>query len=391
MRQLLSTYNAANDEDPKCWPACCRITRKGAGGRVGWGGGRVRIPRGGNDEYVNELNGKGDDQGMGANGGVKGVNRNVKGVNGGEPDFSTIIAQQLQNLLPTMLAQVGNQGNVGNQMILVLRSSDVYLVRSISLFKHKFYVDGTLSRYKARLGANGSTQHLGVDFDETFSLVVKPVPIRIVLSLVVSRHWPIHQLDVNNAFFNDHLSKTGSYVAYLLIYVDDINLTASSSVLLQQIIDSLYKEFDMTYLGAHNYFLGISTSRHSTGLFLSHKKYALQLLESAHMVNCKPSWTLVSTNAKFSPNRDAPLLTGLLQIIMCFWEITFCHGPLNDNTPYPVVVPKQNIEVLLTFAVYMYANPVQHQRMKHIEIDIHFIRDMVTAGYVYVLHVPSHF
>ncbi|GJV39864.1 hypothetical protein Tco_1418304 [Tanacetum coccineum] len=42
--------------------------------------------------------------------GVEGVNRNVEGVNGRAPDFSTIIAQQLQNLLPAMLAQVGNQG-----------------------------------------------------------------------------------------------------------------------------------------------------------------------------------------------------------------------------------------------------------------------------------------
>ncbi|GJT13151.1 putative reverse transcriptase domain-containing protein [Tanacetum coccineum] len=52
---------------------------------------------------------------MGANEGVKGANGNVGGANGGAPDFPTIIAQQLRNLLPTMLAQVGNQGNVGNQ------------------------------------------------------------------------------------------------------------------------------------------------------------------------------------------------------------------------------------------------------------------------------------
>ncbi|GJS45514.1 putative gypsy type transposase [Tanacetum coccineum] len=60
------------------------------------------------------------------------------------------------------------------------------MVRSMWLFKHKFHADGTLSRYKARLVANGSSQQLGVDFDETFSPVVKPATIRTVLSLVVS-------------------------------------------------------------------------------------------------------------------------------------------------------------------------------------------------------------
>ncbi|GKE95177.1 hypothetical protein Tco_1580032, partial [Tanacetum coccineum] len=81
-------------------------------------GGRGRGPRAGNDQRVDELNGQGNDQRVGANGGVKGVNENVNGVNGcvgGAPNFLTIIAQQLQYLLPAILAQVGNQGNVGNQ------------------------------------------------------------------------------------------------------------------------------------------------------------------------------------------------------------------------------------------------------------------------------------
>ncbi|GJR36367.1 putative reverse transcriptase domain-containing protein [Tanacetum coccineum] len=89
----------------------------GTGERVGKGG-RGRGPRGGNDDRVDELNGQGNGQCLGANGGVEGVNRNVEGVNGGvggAPDFSTIISQQLQNLLPAMLAQAGNQGNVRNQ------------------------------------------------------------------------------------------------------------------------------------------------------------------------------------------------------------------------------------------------------------------------------------
>ncbi|GKG41284.1 hypothetical protein Tco_0470496, partial [Tanacetum coccineum] len=56
-----------------------------------------------------------NDQGMGANGGIEGANGNVEEANRGAPDFSSIIAQQLHNLLPAMLAQVSNRGNVGNQ------------------------------------------------------------------------------------------------------------------------------------------------------------------------------------------------------------------------------------------------------------------------------------
>ncbi|GKE67274.1 reverse transcriptase domain-containing protein [Tanacetum coccineum] len=78
-------------------------------------GRRGRRPREGNDECVDDLNGQGNNQGLRANVGVEGVNGNVKRANGGAPDFSMIISQQLQNLLPAMLAQVGNQGNVGNQ------------------------------------------------------------------------------------------------------------------------------------------------------------------------------------------------------------------------------------------------------------------------------------
>nr|GEZ60693.1 putative reverse transcriptase domain-containing protein [Tanacetum cinerariifolium] len=52
---------------------------------------------------------------MRANGGVEGVNGNVEGANRAAPVFSTTIAQQLQNLLPAMLAQVSNQGDVESQ------------------------------------------------------------------------------------------------------------------------------------------------------------------------------------------------------------------------------------------------------------------------------------
>ena len=76
------------------------------------------------------------------------------------------------------------------------------------IFKHKLQADGSLERYKARWVLRGFTQRPGVDFDETFSPVVKPATVRTVLSLALSRRWPIHQLDVKNAFLHGTLSET---------------------------------------------------------------------------------------------------------------------------------------------------------------------------------------
>ncbi|GKF20437.1 reverse transcriptase domain-containing protein, partial [Tanacetum coccineum] len=85
----------------------------GTGVQIGRGG-RGRRPREGNDECVDDLNGQRHDQCLRANRDVDGVNEIVEGVNGGvggAPEFSMIIAQQLQNLLPAMLSQE-NLGNV---------------------------------------------------------------------------------------------------------------------------------------------------------------------------------------------------------------------------------------------------------------------------------------
>ena len=55
--------------------------------------------------------------------------------------------------------------------------------------------------------AKGYTQTEGLDYSETFSLVIKPTTIRVVLAHVVSSHWLIHQIDINNAFLNDDLNE----------------------------------------------------------------------------------------------------------------------------------------------------------------------------------------
>nr|GEU48619.1 ribonuclease H-like domain-containing protein [Tanacetum cinerariifolium] len=138
---------------------------------------------------------------------------------------------------------------------LVPRPPDVNVVRCMWLFRHTYLVDDTLSHYRARLVANGSTQLEGVDVDETFSLVVKPGTIR---SLATSRHWLVHQLD----------------------------------------------EFAMAVLGSLNYFLGISVTRDSLGMFLSQKKYAVEILERASMVNYNPSRTPVDIESKLGTTGD---------------------------------------------------------------------------------------
>ena len=75
------------------------------------------------------------------------------------------------------------------------------------IYKHKHHLDGSLARHKARWVVRDFSQQHGIDYDETFSPVVKPTTIRTVLSLTVSRHWPIHQLNVKNAFLQGHLDE----------------------------------------------------------------------------------------------------------------------------------------------------------------------------------------
>ena len=450
-----------------------------------------------------------------------------------------------------------------NTCHLVPRPPNANIVSGKWVFRQKFNSDGSLSRYKARWVCRGFSQQHGIDYDETFSPVVKPSTIRTVLSIAVSSTWPIHQLDGKNAFLHGSLNETvycqqplgfedstspnhvcllqkslyglkqvprawfqrfstflqtigfspsrsdyslfvyhsNSHVAYLLLYVDDIVLTASSTDFLQHIISLLQHEFSMTDLGSLHHFLGIAVTRDHKGLFLSQRQYSIELLNKAGMLDCQPSRTPVDTNSKLSSDgetfSDPTLyrsLTGALQYltltrpelsyavqqaclfmhdprvphynhvkrILRYVKGTLDHGlHINSSSPasltaysdadragcpdtrrstsgycvylgnnliswsskrqlavfrssaeaeyravahavaetvwlrqlleelhHPLhqatVVYRDNIS-----AVYMSGNPVQHRRTKHIEIDIHFVREKVALGQVRVLHVPT--
>ena len=91
---------------------------------------------------------------------------------------------------------------------LVPRPLNTNIVRSMWLYRHKFDAEGHLKQHKSRLVANGKSQQIGIDCEETFSPVVKPATIRTVLHVAVSLDWPVHQLDVKNAFLYGDLDET---------------------------------------------------------------------------------------------------------------------------------------------------------------------------------------
>ncbi|WKA05326.1 hypothetical protein VitviT2T_023300 [Vitis vinifera] len=236
------------------------------------------------------------------------------------------------------------------------------------IYTVKYKADGSIERFKARLVAKGYTQTYGIDYTETFAPVAKINTVRVLLSLAANLDWPLQQFDVKNVFLHGELSeevymnlppgcmvsekqcqkvcklkkslyglkqsprawfgrftksmrafgyrqsnsnhtlflkKQHGKITALIVYVDDMVVTGNDPKERKALQNYLSKEFEMKDLGHLKYFLGIEVSRSSEGIFLSQRKYALDLLQETGMSGCQPVNTPIEEGLKLcvEPNQ----------------------------------------------------------------------------------------
>src|SRR4030042_386896 len=92
----------------------------------------------------------------------------------------------------------------------------------------------------------------------------------------------------------------GGKLIVLLVYVDDIIVTGDDLTERQLLKEKLSEEFEMKDLGKLKYFLGIEVAYSQQGIFISQRKYVLDLLQETSKLGCKPSSVPIEQNHRIS-------------------------------------------------------------------------------------------
>jgi histone deacetylase 1/2 len=247
---------------------------------------------------------------------------------------------------------------------LIPASSNQNVVGCKWIFRTKRHSNGSIDKYKARLVAKGFHQRPDVDYYDTFSPVIKPTIIRLVLNITISSEWTLRQFDVNNAFlqgtlteqvymyqppgfidkdFPSHVCKLqkaiyglkeaprawfhelktfllqsgfqnshadtslfvlhlGKHLVYLLVYVDDLIIIGDDVHLVNRFINLLAHRFSLKDLGQLSYFLGIEILPTKQGFLLSQRRYLFDLLIRTHMKEAKSVFTPLPSGTTLSLN-----------------------------------------------------------------------------------------
>ncbi|GKA97091.1 retrotransposon protein, putative, ty1-copia subclass [Tanacetum coccineum] len=193
------------------------------------------------------------------------------------------------------------------------------------LFKKKTDMEGAIHTFKSRLVAKGFTQTYGVDYEETFSPVADIRAIRILIAIAAfcqpeiskqaSRQWNKRFDDEIKKFeFNQnrdepcvYVKASGSYVTFLILYVDDILIMGNNILMLQDVKSYLGRCFAMKDLGEAAYILGIKIyrdrSKRLIGLYQS--AYIEKILKRSYMENSKRGTIPMQEKLKLSKSQGA--------------------------------------------------------------------------------------